>query len=271
MSALAADPPRLDLAALAIATLANPTLDAPGCLHTLDALAARVQLEIERHIEEGPSLARLRALRHVLADIEGFRGNEKDYYAPENSFLDHVLEQKVGLPITLSVVYLEVARRAGVQASPVGFPGHFLVCMQEHERPLAIDPFQGGVILDDRALAALLERSGSKLEYRPELIAPMPVRQVVARMLLNLRAIYAQRGEMARLLVVFDRLIDLLPGSAEERRDRGLLFARLGAPAAAISDLERYLELAPGAADTPQVERWIAQFQATSRRSGAPS
>jgi regulator of sirC expression with transglutaminase-like and TPR domain len=136
---------------------------------------------------------------------------------------------------------------------------------------LAIDPFQGGAILDDGALAALLQRSGSQLEYRPELIAPMPVRQVVARMLLNLRGIYAQRGDMARLLVVFDRLIDLLPRSAEERRDRGLLFARLGAPAAAVADLERYLELVPGAADAPQVQRWIAQFQAASKRSGAAS
>jgi regulator of sirC expression with transglutaminase-like and TPR domain len=240
--------------ALLIAGDARPGLDRSLVERQLDELAAPLAA---LPVAQLPPRAQARALA--------------DQLFVRNSFVDEVLARRTGIPISLSVVYLEVARRAGVQASPVGFPGHFLVCMQDSERPLAIDPFQGGAILDDRALAALLERSGSKLEYRPELIAPMPVRQVVARMLLNLRAIYAQRGDMARLLVVFDRLIDLLPGSAEERRDRGLLFARLGAPAAAVADLEHYLELAPGAADTPQVERWIAQFQAASKRSGAPS
>jgi len=262
--------------ALLIAGDARPGLDRSAVERQLDELAAPLQA---LPVAQLPPRAQARALGDQLFVRAGFRGNTRDYYDPRNSFLDEVLARRTGIPISLSVVYLEVARRAGVQASPVGFPGHFLVCIQEpqrgsgssQERPLAIDPFQGGAILDDRALAALLDRSGSKLEYRPELIVPMPVRQVVARMLLNLRAIYAQRGDMARLLVVFDRLIDLLPSSAEERRDRGLLFARLGAPAAAVADLEHYLELAPGAADTPQVERWIAQFQAASRKSGAPS
>ena len=113
VSALAADPPRLDLAALAIATLNQPQLDAAACLHTLDALAARVQVEMERLANHGEVMAGLSALRHVLADIEGFRGNEDDYHSPDNSFLDLVLERKVGLPISLSVLYLEVARRAG--------------------------------------------------------------------------------------------------------------------------------------------------------------
>ena len=254
--------------ALLLAGDARPGLDRSLVERQLDELAAPL---VALSVAELPPRAQARALGDQLFVRAGFRGNTKDYYDPRNSFVDEVLARRLGIPISLSLVYLEVARRAGVQASPVGFPGHFLVCMQDQERPLAIDPFQGGAILDDRALAALLQRSGSQLEYRPELIVPMPVRQVVARMLLNLRAIYAQRGDMARLLVVFDRLIDLLPGSAEERRDRGLLFARLGAPAAAVADLEHYLQLAPGAADTPQVERWIAQFQAASKRSGAPS
>ncbi len=166
MSALAADPPRLDLAALAIATLANPTLDAAACLHTLDALAARVQVEVERHLEEGESLARLRALRHVLADIEGFRGNEHDYYAPENSFLDHVLEHKVGLPITLSVVYLEVARRAGIPLYGVAFPGHFLVACNAGDHKLVMDPFHNGDILTEHGLRGAAQAGGAAAALR---------------------------------------------------------------------------------------------------------
>ena len=137
--------------------------------------------------------------------------------------------------------------------------GH-VVQLVQGER-LAIDPFGGGAVLDDRALAELLRRSGSRLSYAPELIAPTPVRQVLARMLMNLRAIYAQRGDLSRLLVVFDRLIDLLPSAAEERRDRGLLFGRLGAPEAGLADLERYLELAPQAPDADQVRQWMQQMQ----------
>jgi regulator of sirC expression with transglutaminase-like and TPR domain len=126
-------------------------------------------------------------------------------------------------------------------------------------------------VLDDRDLAALLRRSGSQLSYAPELIAATPVRQVLARILMNLRGIYARRGELSRLLVVFDRLIDLLPNAAEERRDRGLLFGRLGAPEAALADLERYLELAPQAPDAAQVQQWLSQMQKASKGGTARS
>jgi regulator of sirC expression with transglutaminase-like and TPR domain len=162
---------------------------------------------------------------------------------------------------------VEVARRAGVMASPVGFPGHFLVRIDDAERRLVVDPFHGGALLDEVALADLLRRSGSKLRYSSELIAPTPVRQVVARMLMNLRGIYASRGDYSRLLLVTDRLIDIIPGSTEELRERGLLLGRLGAPASAVEDLEQYVSSLPHADDVPEVRRWIGRLSEQAERA----
>ncbi|HEU4582905.1 MAG TPA: tetratricopeptide repeat protein [Polyangiaceae bacterium] len=247
--------------ALLIAADAHPGLDRSAVRQQLDELAAPLLALGVSHL---PPRAQARALSDQLFVRAGFQGNSVDYYDPRNSFLDQVLARRTGIPITLAVVYLEVARRAGVAASPVGFPGHFLVCLDARGERLAIDPFSGGAVLDDRGLVALLRRSGSRLSYAPELIAPTPVRQVLARMLLNLRAIYAQRGDLSRLLVIFDHLIDLLPNAADERRDRGLLFGRLGAPDAALADLERYLELAPEAPDADQIRQWMQQMRQAS-------
>lgn len=254
VSALAVDPPRLDLAALAIATLANPTLDAPACLHTLDALAARVQLEMERHLGEGPSLAKLRALRHVLADIEGFRGNERDYYVPENSFLDHVLEHKVGLPITLSVVYLEVARRAGISLYGVAFPGHFLVACNAGSHKLVLDPFNNGDILTEAGAEELLRRVAPQLRFDPERLSPAPVELITYRMLSNLKRVYLEREDAEMGLTVVDLLLLLAPDHPGELRTRAVLLMQVGAFRAALKDVERCLELSP---DAPDRERLV--------------
>lgn len=204
-----------------------------------------------------PAAAQARALADQLFVRAGFRGNTADYYDPRNSFLDEVLARRTGIPISLSVLYVEVARRAGVRASPVGFPGHFLASIDDGDGSrLVIDPFNGGGVRSEEALGELLRRSGSTLEYSEELLAPTPVRQVVSRMLMNLRGVYTMRGEYARLLVVFDRLLELWPDSIDELRDRGFLFARLGAPDAALADLARYLERAPHAADAAEVRAW---------------
>jgi regulator of sirC expression with transglutaminase-like and TPR domain len=249
--------------ALLIASDARPSLDRAGVERELDDLAAPLR---ELRASALPARGQARALADELAVRAGFHGNTADYYDPRNSFVDQVLERRTGIPISLSVVYLEVARRAGIQAVPVGFPGHFLVGIDEAGLRLAIDPFHDGRWLDAHQLGELLERSGIGISYRPELMDATPVRQVIARMLMNLRATYAQRGDYARLLVVFDRLIDLLPDSATERRDRGFLFARLGAPEAAVDDLERYLELQPNAEDAVEVRRWITQFGQAAER-----
>ncbi|WP_233166309.1 SirB1 family protein [Archangium sp. Cb G35] len=254
VSALAADPPRLDLAALAIATLNRPELDTSAYLHTLDALAARVQLEMERHTGHGEVLAGLTALRHVLADIEGFSGNEEDYQAPENSFLDQVLERKVGLPITLSVVYLEVARRAGIPLYGVPFPGHFLVACSAGDHKLVVDPFHGGEILTEEGCKELLERVAPQLRFNPTMLSPAPVELITYRMLSNLRRVYLERDESERGLAVVDLLLMLAPNHPGELRTRASLLANLGAYRAALKDVERCLELSPEAPDRDRLE-----------------
>ncbi len=252
--------------ALHIARDARPGLDAGAVVAELDALAAPLT---GRRLGTLSVLGQARALADRLFLDAGFHGNKTNYYDPKNSFLDEVLTRRTGIPITLSVVYVEVARRVGVRASPVGFPGHFLVRLDDAERRLVVDPFHGGGALDDAALADLLRRSGSEVSYGAELVAATPVRHVVARLLMNLRGIYAMRGEYSRLLVVLDRLIDLMPSAAEERRNRGFLFGRLGAPDAAIDDLEHYLRLAPKAEDAADVRAWITHFAEAARRGAA--
>jgi regulator of sirC expression with transglutaminase-like and TPR domain len=250
--------------ALLIASDARPGLDRAAVVAELEALARPLG---GGRLAELPVPLQARALADHLFVREGFHGNSSDYYDPRNSFLDEVVARRTGIPISLSVLYVEVARRAGVRASPVGFPGHFLVRLDDHDRRILVDPFHGGGALDEVALAELLRRSGSKLRYSSEMIAPTPVRQVVARMLMNLRGIYAARGDYPRLLLILDRLIDLLPESTEELRDRGFLLGRLGAPDAAVTDLKRYVDLLPHAGDVEEVRRWIERFEEKLRRA----
>lgn len=254
VSALAAEPPRLDLAALAIATLDRPELDAPACLHVLDVLACRVQVEAERLTDKGEALAPLRALRHVLSDIEGFRGNEDDYHSPENSFLDQVLERKLGLPITLSVVYLEVARRAGIPLYGVPFPGHFLVAHDAGDHKLVMDPFHQGDILTEHGCEELLKRVAPQLKFDRAMLAPAPVELIAYRMLSNLRRVYLGREDRERGLAVVDLLLLLAPDHPGELRTRAALLANLGAYRAALRDVERCLELSPEAPDRDRLE-----------------
>ena len=213
--------------ALLIAADAYPGLDQDEVVRQLEELAEPLS---RRGLADLPGRAQARALGDYLGLACGFRGNAEDYYQPENSFLNDVLARRVGIPISLAVVYVEVARRVGVRASGVGFPGHFLVRVEDADRPVVVDPFNGGAILAQTDLAALLEKSGYRGPFAPAMLDPAPARHVIARMLMNLRGIYAARGDYARLLVVLDRFLDLLPESTEEFRDRGYLLARLGAP-----------------------------------------
>jgi regulator of sirC expression with transglutaminase-like and TPR domain len=249
--------------ALLIAKDAYPALEPAEIEARLDALAEPL---IHAGIASMPAPTQARALAEHLFVRLGFRGNRDDYYDPRNSFLNEVVARRVGIPISLSLVYVEVARRSGVAASPVGFPGHFLARIDDLDRRVVVDPFHGGEALDEVALADLLRRAGSKLRYSSDMIAATPVRHVVARMLMNLRGIYASRGDYAQLLVVLDRLIDILPDGSEELRDRGLLLGRLGAPEAAIRDLEAYVELQPHASDVPEVGRTIDRLRASSQK-----
>jgi regulator of sirC expression with transglutaminase-like and TPR domain len=244
--------------AILIAADAYPGLDQAELARRIDELAEPLS---RRVLGDLPGRAQARALGDYLGLACGFRGNTEDYYEPENSFLNDVLTRRVGIPISLAVLYVEVARRVGVRASGVGFPGHFLVRVEDADRPVVIDPFNGGVILAQSDLAALLEKSGYRGPFAPGMLDPTPPRHVIARMLMNLRGIYAARGDYPRLLLVLDRFLDLLPESTEEFRDRGYLLARLGAPEAAVEDLTAYVERLPQAGDVAEVRQFIQRLR----------
>lgn len=201
---------------------------------------------------------------HLFTTL-GFRGNADEYYDPKNSFMNDVLERRVGIPISLSLLYTEVARRAGVAAHGVGFPGHFLVRIErESTDPLIVDPFNSGRVVGRPTLETMLP-DGVRLDR--SLLAAAKPRAILQRILANLKGIYATRGELSRLLVVLSRLLELEPELTDDRRDRGIIAMRLGSKDVAASDLRKYLELAPQAGDAAEVRRMLSRIE--SKRSPA--
>jgi len=253
---LARDPIPLDEAALAIAAEEYPGLDAGACLARLDALGERVR----RVAGPGARAASaLRALRQVLAEEEGFRGNERDYSDPRNSFLNEVLERRLGIPISLSVIYLEVARRAGLALHGVGVPGHFLAkYVSASGAEVFLDAFNGGEMLSaDECAARFRARSGGR-ELERRWLEAVGARQILVRMLHNLRRIYAERKDDVHAYWVLDRILLLSPAHLGALRDRGLAAARLGGAGAARRDLESYLARSPEASDADEVRDVIS-------------
>jgi regulator of sirC expression with transglutaminase-like and TPR domain len=277
-SALAARPDaEIDLAegALLIADVAYPELDHWRSLRQVDALAAAVRVELGPAADELARPGRLAtralaerglaALRTVLVEREGFHGNREDYYDAGNSYLNLVLERRTGLPITLSVLYLAVARRAGLPLEGVGLPAHFVVkwpLPEEQGGDIFVDPFHGAQLLDvagcRRLVAQVMGQSGAHLTFDPQWMRAVGSRAILARMLQNLKMLYLQRGETALALEVVERLILLRPGNAEELRDRGLLRLAMGEPLLAAADIAAYAARTPNAPDVNRLRRRLS-------------
>ncbi len=244
---------RLGEAALWVAATEYPDLDVPAWLARLDVLGAAAARLVPRAAGAGEAAARLATL---LFEQEGFRGNVDAYYDPRNSFLNDVLARRLGIPITLSVLCIDVAARAGVTVQGVGLPGHFVVRVVRGGAGRLLDPFHGGAALDEAACERLVQRAlGRAVALEPAWLRPVSTREIVARMLANLKAIYAAGRDWPRALRIADGLVALLPEALAEVRDRGDVHARLGAPRAAIADWERYLRGAPDAPDAGAVRR----------------
>jgi regulator of sirC expression with transglutaminase-like and TPR domain len=238
--------------ALWIAAEAHPGLDVPHWLGRLDALGYRAVERLAPGMDVDQAAS---TVARFLFEEEGFRGNGEDYYDPRNSLLDDVLDRRLGIPITLSVVYVAVAARAGLEAVGVGLPGHFVVRAERHGRHRLLDPFHGGALLDHAGCEALVARArpgGGPLN--PRWLAPVTTRQIFVRVLANLKAIYLALGDWARGLGAVERIVLLVPDALEEVRDRGTLHARLGQGPAAVRDWEMYLQRAPDASDAQQVK-----------------
>jgi len=254
--ALLADPVlRLDEAALALASEEYPGLDVRACLDRLDALAERVK---ERLGDQVRTALVLGALREVLFEEEKFRANEKDYYDARNSYLNQVLERRLGIPITLSILLMEVGRRVGLHFSGVGFPGHFLVKLELGHGPgLFVDAYSGGELLTADECMARFKHLAHGREFDTRFLQAVPPRQILARMLHNLKRIYVEQGDDVRAYWVIDRLLLLQPDAMDEVRDRGLVEARLGLKPAAARDLEAYLAAVPTAADVAYIRSML--------------
>jgi regulator of sirC expression with transglutaminase-like and TPR domain len=242
----------LAVAALAIARREYPGLNPDPYLVHLDDLAQQVRSRMRKNPTARESIA---LLNHVLFQQEGLRGNREDFYDPRNSFLNDVLDRKLGIPITLSVVYMEVARRVGFPVAGVGLPGHFLL---KHYDVVAgeifIDAFNRGSILSPGDCQQRLDEVyGAQVEMRTEYLQPVTHREILSRMLNNLRQIYLSQQNGRKALAVLDMLLAIPPASIELLRERALLRLNLDQYLGAAHDLGKYLKLAPEAADAPAI------------------
>lgn len=255
----------LDLAeaALLIAQEEHPELDVAAYLRRLDGLAAAVRARLPEAPEPTDII---HSLNIQLFGEEGLAGNESEYYDPRNSFLNEVLDRKRGIPITLSVIYLEVGRRLGLPLAGVGFPGHFLVKYSGADGELVLDPFAGGVTLSREELAQKLRRmygdANPFLAQIPQLLAPASKKEILLRMLHNLKGIYLQQNDFTRALAASDRILLVTPDLAMEVRDRGAVHQRLGHLQAALQDFRRYLQMVPNAEDAETVRTLISRMTA---------
>ena len=258
----------LDIAsvALALATDAYPDLDPGVYLAWLDATAEAIADAANLAM---PLPERLAMLDRQLFEVEGFTGNRGDYFDPRNSFLNDVIERRTGIPITLSVVYLEVGWRLGLPLVPVSFPAHFLVASTGARR-VFIDPFNRGARVASADLVARLASiAGGREQARrllPHATAPASRREVAMRILRNLRQIHAERQDCDRMLVVSNRMVALDPNDAAALRERGHVLARLECYQAAWHDYRHYLRLAPFAEDAADIRARVERLRPVATR-----
>jgi regulator of sirC expression with transglutaminase-like and TPR domain len=239
----AREPIPLAHGALLIAKEEYPELDVS---QYLDHLAALGRVAERAMRAGGDTVERVELLSDFLFAQTGFAANRDNYGDPRNSFLNEVLERRLGIPITLSVVYLEVGRRAGLQLFGVSFPSHFLVKAVDERGELIIDPFNGGAILGiDDIRDRLKEIYGRPVELQPALLKAVGARQILARMLRNLKNIYQSGADWPRALAALDRILVLEPRSAEEILERATIYERLECFGAALEDLQSFLTQAP--------------------------
>jgi len=246
--------------ALLIARDEYPQLDVGAYCARIAAHVAAIRAGLPSASTLAQSLAAIN--RHLFEDV-GYAGNHDDYFDPRNSYLNDVIERRLGIPITLALIQMEVTRRIGVEIDGVSFPGHFLVRVATRDGLIVLDPFNRG-----RPLAAeeLRQRASEHLGgVMPDdgqllnVLEPASHRAIATRMLHNLKAVYAQREEWDRVARTCDRVLCLSPGRADDLRDRGMAYLRLGHAAGARVDLARYLAMNPTADDSERVRHALIE------------
>jgi regulator of sirC expression with transglutaminase-like and TPR domain len=252
---------RIDLveAALWIADGDGAGIDVPAYVAKVDALAREAAGAVRA---ASSPRARIDTLNHFLFLEQGFTGNRDDYYDPANSHLDCVLDNRLGIPISLSIVYIAVASRLGMAVRGVGFPGHFLV---KHlgERETIIDPFFGCILDEADCRERLAEMVGPTAVLRPDVhLRSASNREILVRLLSNLKHIWLRRRAFVNALASCDRILVLVPDSPSELRDRAVVYEQLGCQSAALADYQRIVEIAPDASCSPEVRQRIAALGA---------
>ncbi len=250
----------LDAAALELAAFEYPDLDPAPSLRILDRIAAEIGA---RAAASADGAAFVCAANAVLFEEMRFNGNAAEYYDPRNSCLNDVLDRRSGIPITLAVVYMEVARRLGRPVHGIGLPGHFIAQYDDGRYSAWLDPFRGGRLLDREQCRQLAKDSaGVDISGDPDALRPATRQMILVRMANNLRAAYFRAGRFDKVVETTDLLMQAYP-APDHHRIRGVAHVRLRKLGAARSDLERYLESAPDAADRADV---VKQLEAIHRR-----
>ncbi len=255
-------------AAVAVAQDENPEVDVLAVVAEIDDLGGRLA---RRLAADAGAQQRLRLLNHYFFRELGFAGNLNDYYSPRNSHLHDVLRTRRGIPITLALIYLEMARMIGLKVQGISFPGHYLIKCSLPQGEVVIDPLTGRSLsrdeLDERLLPYRQAR-GLVGDYEVPLglfLQAATPRETLARLLRNLKEIYRTTEDWDRMKQVLDRLVLLLPGDWSERRDRALVCAELEQWAPAIEDLQAYLQECPGAEDAPALQERLAELRRLAR------
>ncbi|HKC11301.1 MAG TPA: transglutaminase-like domain-containing protein [Vicinamibacteria bacterium] len=251
-------------ASLLIACEEYPGLDVRAYLARLDDMGSALR---ERLADEPRPERAVMALNRYLFQEEGFSGNATEYYDPRNSYLNEVLDRRTGIPISLSTVYIEVARRAGLRVEGVGLPGHFIVRVWAGTHAILIDPFHAGTLLSEDDCQQRLDRIfAGRLKMEASMLAPCGRKDILERTLRNLKTIYFKEGDHPRALGAVELLLTVNPGSAEDVRDRGVLYAALDCYGLAVRDLEAFLTLVPRAPEASEVRDQLADLRRRAAR-----
>jgi regulator of sirC expression with transglutaminase-like and TPR domain len=246
---------RLAEAALLIAQEEYANLDVTAYLTRINSIADTIKAQLALELDP---MRIVQGINTQLFDELGFRGNQEQYNDPRNSFLNDVIERRLGIPITLSVLYIEIGRLVGLPIAGVGLPGHFIIKYTAQPEPFWIDPFNRGTVMTREDCQQLLQQFyGEKLPWNEAFLDPVSDHNILQRMLNNLKIIYARQGEHRRALSVIERILVLSPDLPYEIRDRGLVHYQLGHLQAALHDLQRYLELFQEAPDAVTITRHI--------------
>ena len=255
--------PALDRACLLISAVFDPSADLDRYSTQLDDIADRAA---RRCAGATDSYAIIGAVLHTLFVDDGFNGNAAEYDDPRNSMLASVLARRTGIPITLSIVVMEVARRAGLQLAGVGLPGHFVVRFPDRSSRLFIDAFDRGRILAVPECVTLVERqTGGRITWTDAFLEPVAPRAILKRVLVNLKNALSHAKNYASALTAIELQLALDPGDPTELRDRGILYARLHHYDRAIADLEAYLERSPDASDVKQIRDTVLRYLREAR------